>query len=90
MRQEKLLKVLLAPHLSEKAAGQYIFKVAKSANKHDIKAAVETLFKVNVKSVNVVNMKEARKNDIACTIGRQSVWKKAYVMLKDGQQINLA
>lgn len=90
MRKEKLFNVLLAPHLSEKAAGQYIFKVARSANKHDIKAAVEELFQVTVKSVNVLNMKEDRKNDIACTIGRQSTWKKAYVMLKDGQQINLA
>jgi large subunit ribosomal protein L23 len=90
MRQEKLLKVLLAPHLSEKSAGQYIFKVARSANKHDIKAAVEALFKVNVKSVNVVNMKEARTNDIVRTIGRQSVWKKAYVVLQAGEQINLA
>ena len=60
MRKEKLLKVLLAPHLSEKAAGQYIFKVARSANKHDIKAAVEELFQVTVKSVNVLNMKEDR------------------------------
>ena len=87
MRKEKLLKVLLAPHLSEKAAGQYIFKVANCANKHDIKSAVEELFKVTVKSVNVVNMKKARANGIARTIGRQSTTKKAYVMLQAGQQI---
>lgn len=90
MRNEKLLKVLLAPHLSEKAKDQYIFKVAKCATKHDIKAAVEKLFEVNVKSVNIVNMKKARTNDIARTIGRQAVWKKAYIRLQDDQQINLA
>ena len=88
MRKERLLKVLLAPHLSEKAAGQYIFKVANTATKRDIKAAVESLFGVTVKSVNTVNMKEARTNDIVRTIARQSAWKKAYVMLQAGQQIN--
>lgn len=90
MSQEKLLKVLLAPHLSEKAANQYIFKVARTANKHDIKAAVESLFEVTVKSVNVVNMKKAKTNQIARTTARQSCWKKAYVVLQAGEQINLA
>ena len=54
MRQEKLLKVLLAPHLSEKTAaiaGQYVFKVATTANKYDVKSAVEQLFQVTVKAV---------------------------------------
>lgn len=90
MKKEKLLKILQAPHLSEKAAGQYIFKVAKCANKKDIKCAVETLFQVAVKSVNVVNVKKSRTNDIARTLGRQASWKKAYVMLQAGQEINLA
>ncbi len=90
MNSEKLLKILLAPHLSEKAANQYIFKVARSATKQDIKSAVEKLFQVVVKSVNVVNVKKARTNEIARTIGRQATWKKAYVVLQAGQQINLA
>lgn len=93
MRKEKLLKVLRAPHLSEKAAstaGQYVFEVAKCANKQTIKAAVEELFKVDVKSVNVVRIKGTKTSKMGRTSGQHSSWKKAYVVLQDGQQLNLA
>lgn len=90
MRNEKLLKVLIQPILTEKAASQYVFEVARTATKPQVKAAVESLFQVGVKSVNIVNMKKARTNDIARTISRQAVWKKAYVVLKSGDQINFA
>lgn len=89
MRREKLLKVILAPHLSEKAASQYVFKVAKTATKHDVKDAIEELFKVNVKAVNIVNSKGASVTRFGRTTGKFASWKKAYVSLEAGQQINI-
>lgn len=89
MRKEKLLKILLAPHLSEKAASQYVFKVAKTANKFDVKDAVEALFKVSVKAVNIVNVKGATASKFGRNTGRYASWKKAYVVLEAGQQINI-
>lgn len=93
MRKEKLLKVLLAPHVSEKAAStssQYVFKVARTANKHEIKNAVEQLFQVNVKDVNVSNVKGAAATKFGRAAGRRSSWKKAYIVLQAGQEINIA
>ncbi|MCX7120214.1 MAG: 50S ribosomal protein L23 [Gammaproteobacteria bacterium] len=93
MRKEKLLKILLAPHLSEKTAavsGQYVFHVAKTANKIDVKAAVEELFKVTVKAVNITNVKGANAAKMGRTVGRYASWKKAYVLLNAGQEIHLA
>ncbi|OGT44790.1 MAG: 50S ribosomal protein L23 [Gammaproteobacteria bacterium RIFCSPHIGHO2_12_FULL_38_11] len=93
MKKEKLLKILLAPHLSEKTAaisGQYVFQVAKSANKLDIKAAVEELFKVTVKAVNVINIKGANAIKMGRKTGRYASWKKAYVVLNAGQEIQLS
>lgn len=91
--QERLFKVIRAPLISEKALQvadnqrQFVFKVEKSANKRLIKAAVEYLFDVKVKSVNVLNVKGKRKQ-----FGRRpfkrSNWKKAYVGLKTGYDIN--
>lgn len=89
MNKEKQLTILLSPRLSEKSAGKYIFQVAKSANKFDIKAAVENLFQVTVKSVNVLNMKSATAKKVGRAAGRQLSWKKAYVVLNEGQQINV-
>lgn len=90
MNKEKQLKILLSPHLSEKSAGQYIFEVAKYANKLDIKAAVEKLFNVTVKSVNVLNLKGATARKFGRAAGRQASWKKAYVVLNEGQQITIS
>ncbi|AKE52860.1 MULTISPECIES: 50S ribosomal protein L23 [Kangiella] len=93
MNQERLLKVLLAPHVSEKATilaendNQFVFKVAKDANKREIKKAVETLFEVEVDSVRTLNMKGKRKR-FGLQEGRRPNWKKAYVSLKPGQDLD--
>ena len=91
--QERLLQVLLAPQISEKATyiadknEQVIFKVASCATKPEIKAAVELLFKVQVESVQVANVKGKVKRH-GRFIGRRNGFKKAYVSLKPGQEIN--
>lgn len=93
--EERLLQVILAPQVSEKTTRiadkleQVVFKVAKSATKPEIKAAVELLFKVEVASVQTLNVKGKVKRFGRYT-GRRSDWKKAFVCLKSGQQINLA
>jgi large subunit ribosomal protein L23 len=93
VNQERLLKVLLAPQISEKATyvadkfGQFVFKVASDATKPEVKAAVETLFKVNVKSVQVLNVKSKVKRT-GRIVGRRKGWKKAFVRLESGQEIN--
>lgn len=93
MNQERLLRVLLGPHISEKASvvaeerNQYVFKVAKDAVKLEIKKAVEQLFEVQVKSVRTVNVKGKTKRT-ARGMGKRSDWKKAYVALDAGQEID--
>lgn len=93
MNQERLLQVLLAPQISEKATyiadknDQVIFRVATDATKPEIKAAVELLFKVRVASVQVLNVKGKVKR-FKQTAGRRKGWKKAFVCLKPGQEIN--
>jgi large subunit ribosomal protein L23 len=91
--EERLLKVLLAPHISEKATlaaennNTVVFKVAKDANKLEIKKAVEKLFEVEVDGVRTLNVKGKTKRHGA-RFGRRSDWKKAYVTLKEGQDID--
>ncbi|NMG47520.1 50S ribosomal protein L23 [Azoarcus communis] len=91
--QERLLQVLLAPQISEKATyvaeknEQVVFRVASDATKPEVKAAVELLFKVQVESVQVLNVKGKVKR-VGRTIGRRKDWKKAFVCLKPGQEIN--
>ncbi len=93
--QERLLNVLVAPQISEKATyvadknEQVIFRVASDATKPEIKAAVELMFKVSVKSVQVSCVKGKQKRFGRFT-GRRSNWKKAYVCLAPGQEINFA
>lgn len=93
MNQERLMQVLLAPQISEKATyvaekhEQVIFRVASDATKPEIKAAVELLFKVEVEGVQVANVKGKVKR-FKGTTGRRKGWKKAYVSLKPGQEIN--
>lgn len=93
MNQERLMQVLLAPQISEKATyvadknEQVIFRVASDATKPEIKAAVELLFKVQVESVQVANVKGKVKRT-RHGIGRRKGWKKAFVCLKPGQEIN--
>jgi large subunit ribosomal protein L23 len=93
VNQERLLQVLLAPQISEKATyvadknEQVVFRVASDATKPEIKAAVELLFKVQVESVQVLNVKGKVKRFKGAT-GRRKGWKKAFVSLKPGQEIN--
>ncbi len=93
LNQERLLQVLLAPQISEKATyiadknEQVIFRVLSDATKPEIKAAVELLFKVQVESVQVANVKGKVKRFKGMT-GRRKGWKKAFVSLKPGQEIN--
>ena len=93
MNQERLMQVLLAPQISEKATyvaeknEQVIFRVATDATKPEIKAAVELLFKVEVEAVQVANVKGKVKRFKGAT-GRRKGWKKAFVSLKPGQEIN--
>ncbi len=91
--QEHLMQVLLAPLVSEKSTyvveknSQVVFRVAGNATKPEIKAAVELMFKVEVMSVQVANVKGKEKR-FGKMIGRRKNWKKAYVCLKPGQEIN--
>ena len=95
LHQERLMQVILAPVTSEKstdvgvAQNQAVFKVLASANKTEIKQAVELLFKVEVASVRTVTVKGKRKS-FGRVAGRRSDWKKAYVALKPGFDINFA
>ncbi len=95
MNQERILKVLLAPHVSEKsaimadAAGQYVFKVVPSATKAEVKQAVETLFDVKVQSVNMINLKGKRKV-FKGRQGQRNGVRKAIVRLAEGQDIDFA
>ena len=92
---ERLMTVLLAPVISEKATfvadkhEQVIFRVAQDATKPEVKAAVELLFKVQVESVQISNVHGKEKRFGRFT-GRRRNWKKAYVCLKPGQEINFA
>ncbi len=94
MSQEKLMKVLVAPHVSEKASNaadkqnQFTFKVTRDATKADVKNAVELLFEVKVDSVNVINMKGKSKGRVGGNKGRRAHWKKAYVKLTEGFDID--
>ena len=93
--QSRLMQVLLAPVISEKSTfvadkhNQVAFRVVRDATKPEIKAAVEFMFKVEVESVTVSNVhgKGKRFGQMA---GRRSHWRKAYVSLKAGQEINFA
>ena len=93
MKKEQLMNVLIAPHVTEKTAtamqnhNQYTFRVKKSATKTDIKAAVELMFEVKVKGVQVVN-EPGKSRRFGKTIGRTQDWKKAYVRLAAGQAID--
>lgn len=93
--ENRLLQVILAPVVSEKStmlaekAEQVVFRVATDATKEEIKAAVELLFKVQVAAVTVVNVKGKSKR-FGRSTGRRKDWKKAYVSLVAGQEIDLA
>jgi large subunit ribosomal protein L23 len=94
-RQERLMQLVLAPVISEKSTfvadknNQVVFRVAPDATKPEIKAAIELMFKVQVDAVQVVNVRGKGKRFGQFT-GRRRHWKKAYVCLKEGHEINFA
>ncbi len=93
MNQQRLMQVLLAPQISEKATfiadkhEQVVFRVLPDATKPEVKAAVELMFKVSVESVQIANVKGKQKR-FGRFMGSRKNWKKAYVSLKPGQEIN--
>ena len=93
IREERLLKVLKAPHISEKSTmvaeklNTIVFKVATDASKAEINAAVEKLFEVKVEAVRTLNVVGKTKRT-GSRMGRRSDWKKAYVTLVEGQDID--
>ena len=93
MNQERVFKVLVGPHISEKASvladgkSQFVFKVAVDATKLEIKKAVESLFSVKVDEVRTVNVQGKTKRT-ARGLGKRNDWKKAYVSIQAGQDLD--
>ncbi len=93
MNFERLHQIILAPVISEKATrvaekrNQAVFKVVRDAQKPEIKEAVEKLFSVKVTNVSTLNVKGKTKR-FGQTVGKRSDWKKAYVTLAEGQEID--
>ena len=93
MNAERLLMVLREPHTSEKSTimadkfKQFTFKVLKCATKSEIKLAVEHMFDVKVKNVSVINVK-GKKKRFKQLSGKRSDWKKAFVSLQSGYDID--
>lgn len=95
MNNNDLINVLRAPVISEKSTTtaekdkRFVFKVQKDASKSQIKKAVELAFDVKVDSVQVLNVK-GKKKRFGRTMGTRSDWKKAYVKLKPGHDIDFS
>lgn len=93
MNRERLMSVLIAPHVTEKTSlamqnhNQYTFRVRRDATKSDIRQAVELMFDVKVRGVQVVN-EPGKARRFGRTVGRTQDWKKAYVSLVQGQSID--
>lgn len=94
MKQERLLKVIMAPHISEKATAgmeknnEFVFEVASTATKPEVKDAIEHLFNAKVKTVRIVNV-IAKKKLFKGQEGSRKAWKKAYVTLQAGEKIEI-
>ena len=95
MNDKRLYTIILGPHTTEKSVraandnNQHVFRVALDATKYELMQAIEKLFAVKVVSVRTVNTKGKTKN-FKQTVGTRSNWKKAYVRLAPGHDINLA
>jgi large subunit ribosomal protein L23 len=91
--RERLMQILIGPHVSEKSsnaadrAGRVVFKVRKDATKREISAAVEELFEVKVERVSVVHV-SAKSKRFGRKVGQRAAWKKAYVRLAPGHDLN--
>lgn len=96
MNTERMYSVILGPHVSEKStllgedSNQYTFKVAVDATKAEIKQAVEGIFNVLVEDLQTLNVKGKTKRTARGKIRRKANWKKAYVRLEAGHEIDFA
>ena len=96
MNQDRMYSVILEPHVSEKStlmsegSNQYAFKVAVDATKPEIKQAVESIFNVIVEDLQVLNVKGKTKRSARGKVRRRKSWKKAYVRLEAGHEIDFA
>jgi|SRR5579885_812321 large subunit ribosomal protein L23 len=94
MKQERLLKIILSPHISEKATigvekrNEYVFQVIDNATKPEVKDAIEHLFNAKVKSVRIVNVR-AKAKLFRGFEGKRKAWKKAYVTLQADQKLDI-
>ena len=94
MNEQRIYKVLDAPHISEKvtnlgdSSNQYAFKVARDATKAEIKTAVERIFGVEVRRVTTANVRGKVKRNRFGAVRRRRNWKKAYVRVADGQELD--
>ena len=95
MNEERMYKVLLGAHISEKATviggenNQFVFRVSRDATKPEVKEAVEKIYGVNVEGVQLLNVKGKVKRSWRGT-SRKPSWKKAYVRVAEGQDIDFA
>lgn len=95
LSKDELYRVLIAPVVTEKSTraaedgGQVVFQVATSANRHDVKAAIEQAFEVEVASVKILNVKGKTKR-FGRSLGKRNDRKKAYIRLKEGSDIDFA
>jgi len=95
MNDRRLYNILLSPLTTEKSVllgekrNQFVFKVASDATKTEIQTAVQKLFSVSVKSVRTLRVKGKVKR-FKQMEGQRSSWKKAYVALAEGHDINIA
>jgi large subunit ribosomal protein L23 len=94
MNDLRIMKILLSPLISEKSTvansnNQYVFKVATDSTKPEIKAAVEKLFNVQVVAVQVINIKP-KNVKFGRIEGKRKAWKKAYVRIAQGQEIDFS
>ncbi len=94
MNKERLMTVLIQPHVSEKAStiteksNQYVFRVRSDASKSEVKQAVELMFEVKVEGINLLN-KPGKTRKFKNVAGKRNGYKKAYVRLQAGQTIDL-
>ena len=93
---EKLINTLLAPHITEKTSlamqnnNSYAFRVLRESSKPEIKAAVELMFKVQVEGIQTLNVRGKETKRSGRAVGHRRSWKKAFVSLKEGQEISFA
>jgi large subunit ribosomal protein L23 len=93
MNTQRLANIIVSPRISEKATmradleNQHVFSVLKDATKPEVKKAVELMFDVKVKSVRLMNV-QGKLTRIGRTFGKRKYWKKAYVRLQEGFDIN--